>query len=303
LKILRPPFTRKKIVLTVSILLAAAIVLNVGYYLLFPDVAKLRKINPKKTSFMEYREQEWERQGKKKKIRYAWTPLSQISPYVIKAVLIAEDDKFWRHEGFDFEAMKKALEKDIKKGSFKAGGSTVTQQLAKNLYLTPSRNPVRKIKEAVLAWRIEHSLSKRRIIELYLNVAEWGEGIFGIGVAAHHYFGKPASALDAREAARLATVLPNPRRLNPTGTSSYVENRAERIYQIMVRRGIVIEDYEDVMSEPQEETEEETPEPSAADQKTEAPKKPETKDQKDTPQPTAPAEKPTTKTEDGKTGK
>ncbi len=244
----------KKIVLYVAAVVFAAILLNICYYLVFPDVSKLKKVNPRKTSFMEYREKEWQAQGKKRKIRYVWTPLSQVSPYVVKAVLIAEDDKFWRHEGFDFEAMKKALEKDIKKGRFKAGGSTISQQLAKNLYLTPSRNPVRKVKEAVLTWRIERNLTKRRIIELYLNVAEWGEGIFGIGAAARHYYGRPASALGPVEAARLAAVLPNPRRWSPTGTSSYVESRSQRIYQIMVRRGIVIEDYDEVMSTPQEET-------------------------------------------------
>jgi monofunctional biosynthetic peptidoglycan transglycosylase len=260
---MRSRFTFRKIAVAASVLLAAALVLNIGYYFLFPNISKLRKVNPKKTSFMEYREKEWQRQGKKKRrIKQSWVPLSQISPYVVKAVLIAEDDKFWKHEGFDFEAMKKALEKDIKKGSFRAGGSTISQQLAKNLYLTPTRNPVRKLKEAVLTWRIEHSLSKRRIIELYLNVAEWGEGIFGVGVAAHHYYGKPASALGPMEAAKLATVLPNPRRWNPTGSSRYVESRAERIYQIMVRRGIVIEDYEEVMSEPQGETEAEAPDTS-----------------------------------------
>ncbi len=244
----------KKIVLYVAAVVFAAILLNICYYLVFPDVSKLKKVNPRKTSFMEYREKEWQAQGKKRKIRYVWTPLSQVSPYVVKAVLIAEDDKFWRHEGFDFEAMKKALEKDIKKGRFKAGGSTISQQLAKNLYLAPSRNPVRKVKEAILTWRIERNLTKRRIIELYLNVAEWGEGIFGIGAAARHYYGRPASALGPVEAARLAAVLPNPRRWSPTGTSSYVESRSQRIYQIMVRRGIVIEDYDEVMSTPQEET-------------------------------------------------
>ncbi|HAK89281.1 MAG TPA: monofunctional biosynthetic peptidoglycan transglycosylase [Nitrospiraceae bacterium] len=174
----------------------------------------------------------------------------------MKAVLIAEDDKFYRHEGFDFEAIQKALEKDIKKKKFKFGGSTISQQLAKNLYLTPSKNPVRKIKEAVLTWRIESTLSKRRILELYLNVAEWGEGIFGIEAAARHYYGKSASALAPEEAARLASVLPNPRKYNPIGTSKYVENRSRIIYDIMVRRGIVIPEYEEIENIP--ETEQQT---------------------------------------------
>ena len=190
-------------------------------------------------------------QGKKKKIVQQWVPLSRVSTYVIKAVLIAEDDKFWSHEGFDYEAIQKAIEKDIKKRKFAVGGSTISQQLAKNLYLTPSKNPVRKIKEAILTWRIEKNLSKKRIIELYLNVAEWGDGLFGIEVASRSYFGKPSSALTAKEAARLASVLPNPRKYNPTGTSKFVENRSDRIYQIMVRRGVVIPEYEEVMSEPE----------------------------------------------------
>jgi len=223
--------------------------LNVGVYFAYPDVSKLKKQSPQKTAFMEYREKEWERQGKKRKIVRQWVPLSQISPYIVKAVLISEDDKFWSHEGFDFVAMQKAIEKDIKKKKFKFGGSTISQQLAKNLYLSPSKNPVRKIKEAILTWRIEKNLSKRRIIELYLNVAEWGDGLFGIETAAHYYYGKPASELTAREAAKLASVLPNPRRFDPTGESKFVENRSDRIYQIMIKRGIVIPEYEDFMDE------------------------------------------------------
>jgi monofunctional biosynthetic peptidoglycan transglycosylase len=239
----------KKLIFMTIIILVGALSLNIGYYFLFPDITALGKTNPKKTAFMEYREKEWQREGKKKKIQQRWVPLSQISPYVVKAVIIAEDDKFWKHEGFDFEAMQKALEKDIQKGKFKVGGSTISQQLAKNLYLSPSKNPIRKIKEAILTWRIEEHLSKKRIIELYLNVAEWGEGVFGIEMAARTHFGKSAAALNAQEASKLAAVLPNPRKFNPTGTSRYVTVRAERIYQIMVRRGIVIPEYDDVMKD------------------------------------------------------
>ena len=125
--------------------------------------------------------------------------MTRISPYVIKAVLIAEDDKFWSHEGFDFEAIQKAMEKDLKARRFKVGGSTISQQLAKNLYLTPSKNVLRKVKEAILTWRIERNLTKKRIIELYLNLVEWGEGIFGIEAAARHYFGKSAAALGPKK--------------------------------------------------------------------------------------------------------
>jgi monofunctional biosynthetic peptidoglycan transglycosylase len=232
----------KKIILVLIIFAFTVAAASIGYYFIFPDVSRLKKENPQKTSFMEYREKEWQQQGKNIKIKQIWTPLNRISPYLIKAVLIAEDDKFWRHEGFDFEAIQKAIERDIKERKLKFGGSTISQQLAKNLYLTPSKNPARKIKEAILTWRLEKNLSKKRILEVYLNVAEWGEGIFGIESASRHYFGKPASELTAEEASRLAAVLPNPRKYNPAAPSSYVQNRSRHIYNIMVKRGIVIED-------------------------------------------------------------
>jgi len=220
------------------------------YLLLIPDVSKLKKENPPKTSFMQYREREWKRTGKPYRIQQKWVPLSQISPYIIKAVLIAEDDKFWRHEGFDYVAIRKALEKDIRKKKFKLGGSTITQQLVKNLYLSPVKNPVRKMREAIITWRIERILSKKRILELYLNVVEWGDyGTFGIEAASRHYYGKPASALNAQEASQLAAVLPNPRKYRPLSSSRYVSNRAHLIYSIMVKRGIVVPGYNEVVEE------------------------------------------------------
>jgi monofunctional glycosyltransferase len=131
--------------------------------------------------------------------------------------------------------------------------------LAKNLYLNPSKNPWRKIREAIITWRIEHTLSKKRIIELYLNVVEWGEGIFGIEAAARNYFGKSAAALGPGEAARLAVVLPNPRKLSPTGISRYVAKRSEVIQRIMVKRGIIIPVYEEIKSDKTEEIKESEP--------------------------------------------
>jgi len=230
-------------------------------YFSFPDIESLKRHNPRKTAFMEYREREWKRQGKKYKVQQRWVPISQVSPYLIKAVLIAEDDKFWSHEGFDYEAMQKAIEKDIKAKKFKLGGSTISQQLAKNLYLSPSKNPVRKIKEAIVTWRMEKILSKKRILELYLNAAEWGDaGIFGIEAAARHYYGKSASSLTPEESARLASVLPNPRRYNPLSGSKYVVNRSNLIYSIMIKRGIVVPEYEEVWGN---ENKEENPPDSA----------------------------------------
>lgn len=217
-----------------------------------PDISRLKKHNPEKTSFMKYREKEAKEKGKRYRIRQQWIPLSKVSPYLIKAVLIAEDDKFWKHEGFDYEAIQKAIERDIKEKRFKLGGSTISQQLVKNLYLSPSKNPLRKIIEAIITWRLERELSKRRILELYLNVIEWGDGIFGIEAASRHYFGKPASELTPEEATRLAAVLPNPRRYNPSGEQRYVVNRSRLIYSIMVRRGIVVPEYGEIEEESSE---------------------------------------------------
>jgi len=244
---------------TLVSLFITALLAGLAYYFFFPNIAALRETNVKKTSFMDYREREWKRDKKKIKIRQVWVSLSQISPFLIKAVLIAEDDKFWKHEGFDFEAIEKAVEKDIKVKKFKFGASTISQQLVKNLYLSPSKNPLRKIKEAILTWRMERTLTKRRILELYLNLVEWGDGIFGIEAASMSYYGKPASALEPEEAARLASVLPNPRKYHPLGTSRYVANRSRIIYNVMVKRGIVIPQYEEVMTIPAEENKTEAP--------------------------------------------
>ena len=215
------------------------------YFLFVPDLSKLKKGNPQKTALMEYREKESKQKGKRFRINQIWVPLSNLSPYLVKAVLIAEDDKFWIHEGFDYEAIQKAIEKDIKAGKFKFGGSTISQQLARNLYLSPAKNPLRKIREAIITWRMERVLSKRRILELYLNVVEWGEGIFGVEATSRHYFGKPSSELAPQEAARLAAVLPNPRRYHPVGDQRYVVNRSNAIYNIMIQRGVVIPEFEE----------------------------------------------------------
>jgi monofunctional biosynthetic peptidoglycan transglycosylase len=239
----------KQVFLVVLFFFAIIFSVDVGRYLLYPDVTYLKNHNPGKTAFMEYREKTWQQKKLKKKIQKIWVPISEVSPYVMKAVIIAEDRKFWSHEGFDFEAIQKALEKDIKESKIQAGGSTISQQLAKNLYLSPDKDPIRKLKEAMLTWRIENQLSKRRILELYLNVVEWGDGVFGIEAAAQNHYGKRASQLTARQAARLASILPNPRRLKPNGESKYVDDQAERIYKIMVGQGIVIPEYDEIIRE------------------------------------------------------
>ena len=196
---------------------------------------------------MKYREKEWKKNGKKLRVHQLWVPFSKISPYVIKAVLIAEDDKFWSHEGFDYEAIQKAIEKDIKAKGFKAGGSTISQQLSRNLYLSPEKNPLRKIEEAIITWKMERVLSKRRILELYLNVVEWGEGIFGIESASRHYFGKSSADLTPQESARLAAILPSPQKYDPLGNQKYVLHRSNHIYGVMIQRGIVVPEFEEAV--------------------------------------------------------
>jgi monofunctional glycosyltransferase len=216
-----------------------------GYFLLIPDVSRLKNKNPSKTAFMEYREKEWALKNQSLRIQQRWVPLGRISPYLVKAVLIAEDDKFYLHEGFDYESIQRAVEKDLQAGKFKFGGSTISQQLARNLYLSPEKSILRKIAEAFITWRMEKNLSKKRILEIYLNVAEWGDGIFGAEAASLHYFRKSARDLTPREAARLAAVLPNPRKYNPAGEQKYVENRARRIQGIMTQRGSIPPEFEE----------------------------------------------------------
>ncbi|MEN3039629.1 MAG: monofunctional biosynthetic peptidoglycan transglycosylase [Candidatus Kryptonium sp.] len=229
-----------------KIFVFSAIFVVLVYLFLYPwfiPIDHLKRENPKLTAMMKFRIKQWEREGKNIRVRQVWVPLSKISPFLIKAVLIAEDDKFYKHSGFDLEAIQKAIEKNLQAGKIKYGGSTISQQTAKNLFLNPSRNPVRKIHEAILTYRIENSLSKKRILEIYLNIAEWGEGIFGIEMASRHYFGKHASQLSPWEAARLAAVLPNPIKYSPLSQSSFVERRSRLIYFIMKKRGIIKEDY------------------------------------------------------------
>jgi len=220
--------------------------LAVVFVLSLPQFSGLKTDPPRKTAFMEHREREWRKEGKTLRIQQFWVPLEKVSPYLTKAVIIAEDDKFWTHEGFDVEAIQKAIEKDLKARRFKFGGSTISQQLTRNLFLSPEKTLLRKLREAVITWRMERVLSKRRILELYVNVVEWGEGIFGIEAASRFYYGKPARDLNPEESARLAAVLPNPRKYRPTGNQPYVMNRTRVIYDIMAKRGIVIPEYEEV---------------------------------------------------------
>lgn len=237
----------KKTIKYILVILSIFLVFDIGRYIFYPNINDLKTTNPIPTAFMEYRMQEWKDKGLDKKITHKWVKLKNISPYLIKAVLISEDDKFWKHDGFDSEALESAFEKNLKDGKFGFGGSTVSQQLSKNLYLSPSKNPIRKIKEAIITYKIEKTLSKKRIIEIYLNVAEWGDGIFGIESASRHYFHKSAKNLTAMEAAKLASVLPNPIIYNPIGKQKFVVRKSNRLFKIMQKRGIVVPYFEEVI--------------------------------------------------------
>jgi len=202
-------------------------------YLSLPDVRGLRAANPETTAFMELRAREAAAAGKKPRKMQHWVSYDRISPYLKRAVLVSEDASFFSHEGIDFEEMQKSIETDLKKGKLARGGSTITQQLAKNLYLSPSKNPVRKVEEFLIARRLEAELSKRRILELYLNVIEWGDGIYGAEAAARTYFQTSAAALSPDESALLAASIINARRFSPARPSKFLLQRQQLIRQRM----------------------------------------------------------------------
>ncbi len=202
-------------------------------YLSLPDVRPLRTQNPGTTAFMELRAREAEEAGKQPRKLQQWVAYERISPSLKRAVIVAEDAAFFTHEGVDFDELEKSFQDSWAKGTRMRGGSTITQQLAKNLYLSPSRSPVRKIEELLIARRLEAELPKRRILELYLNVIEWGDGVWGAEAAARTYFQKPASALGADESALLAAAIINPRRYSPASPSKYLRRRQGLIRQRM----------------------------------------------------------------------
>lgn len=184
---------------------------------------------PRETAFMAQRLAELREKDPKATIKFQWVPYARISTHLKRAVIAAEDAKFLDHEGFDWEGIAKAREKNERKGRVVAGGSTITQQLAKNLFLSPSKSYVRKGQEAIIALMLEAFLPKQRILELYLNVIEWGNGVFGAEAAAKRYFGVSAAQLSAEQAARLAAMIPSPRRFERNPGSEYLDGRVATI--------------------------------------------------------------------------
>jgi monofunctional glycosyltransferase len=217
---------KRKILLGLILLL----VVWLGYEVItYPNVALLARENPKSTAWMEMREREAQNEGKKPRHFQIWKPLNSVSANLKNAVLIAEDAAFFQHEGLDYNEIREAIKINAEKMEFARGASTITQQLAKNLYLSPSKNPLRKIKELLLTFSLERHLTKKRIFEIYLNVIEWGNGIYGAEAAARTYYGKSCSELSDQEAAALAAVIINPRRYSPVQPNRRIRNRTAMI--------------------------------------------------------------------------
>ena len=193
------------------------------------------KFNPSSSAFMEDRLEVIQEKRPDAELKYLWVDYSKISNNLKRAVISSEDAKFLDHEGFDWEGIQKAYEKNIRKGKIVAGGSTISQQLAKNLFLSTKRTPWRKAEEAMITVMLENLLTKRRILEIYLNVIEWGNGVFGAEAAARHYYKTSAAKLSSGQAAKLAAMIPNPRFYDKHTNTRYLNRR---IATIQVRMGM-----------------------------------------------------------------
>jgi len=214
--------------------LGAAVLAAIAVQLWFlGHIVYWSKFNPTSTAFMERRLELLRVNDRGARLRRQWVAYERISAHLKRAVVAAEDARFVDHHGFDWEAIQKAMAKNERQGKVVAGASTITQQLAKNLFLSGERSWLRKAEEASITWMMERVMSKRRIFELYLNVAEWGEGVFGAEAAARYHFGISAAALGREQAAWLAAILPSPRRYEPGGITRYSVDRAATIFARM----------------------------------------------------------------------
>ena len=225
------------------------------------EVTALSKRNPGKTRLMLQREEEARAKGRRARTSQTGVSLAQVSRHLIHAVLASEDQKFFGHEGVDWKAIQESLEKNVDKGRFARGGSTITQQLAKNLYFGTRKTPVRKLRELVVTHWLEQDLQKARILALYLNVIEWGDGVFGCEAAAQHWYGKPAAELTEAEAAGLAAMIPNPRRINPGVSPARHERATRRVLWLMGQAGYIGRDVAPLGAEPPPEAPVEEDEP------------------------------------------
>lgn len=220
-----------------GLLLTAVLALAIWWSV--PDVAALRSENPTTTAFMTLRREQAASAHRPFVLRWQWRSIHHIARYLRVAVVLAEDYRFYEHAGADWAAMWHAARTDFAKGSLHAGGSTITQQLAKNLYLSPERSLWRKARELAMADRLEAELTKTRILELYLNVVEWGDGVFGAEAAAQFWFGRSARSLTPAQAARLAVALPNPKTRSPNRQFGSLNQKCARLVLSMHRLGVI----------------------------------------------------------------
>ncbi len=211
---------------TLGIVVLAALAVQLWF---FVQVLWWRSFELEQSAFMAARIERLREKDPRAKLAHQWVPYERISAQLKRAVVASEDAKFLDHEGFDWQAISKAIEKNERKGKVVSGASTISQQLAKNLFLSGERSWLRKGQEAAITWMLESALSKRRILELYLNYAEWGEGVFGAEAAARYHFGVSAASLSAPQAAYLAAILPSPRRYAAGRVTPYIAGRIETI--------------------------------------------------------------------------
>ena len=220
----------------IGIVFLSVVVVAVFYfYLSLPDVSDLKTKDPRTTALMLQRYREAKKADDKFRIRQHWIDFESIPKLLRETVRVTEDASFYQHGGIDFAELKEAIKRNWQKGEYVRGASTITQQLAKNLYLSTDKNIIRKIKEILIAWRLESALSKDRIFAIYLNVIEWGPGIFGVEAASQYYFGKTVSQLNLEEMVRLVAVIPQPLSVNPTENSDWLKWKARWILDALRR--------------------------------------------------------------------
>lgn len=264
-----PPPIVKRLLVALGILAAAV----AGFVLLVlsglprrEEVRDLARRNPVRTSVMRQREEEAREAKRAPRHSQTWVPLSRISRHLIHAVVAAEDVNFFGHAGIDWDAVKQSVEADVRKGRFARGGSTITQQLAKNLFYTTRKSVTRKLREMIVARWLEEDLTKKRILELYLNVIEWGDGVYGCEAAAQRYYGRSAATLDELEAAGLAAMIPSPRRINPLAGPARFARAQKRVLWLMARVGYVERSVAGLGAEPPPAEEEEEESGAAAEE-------------------------------------
>ena len=236
-----PPARRwpRRVAGAAELVAIAAAIAALGLRCSVPDTAQLAAENPGSTAFIDLRRSEAEAAGRPFQLRWQWRPLAQISRYLRAAVIYAEDYNFYRHDGVDWRALEHAVSADWNRGAMSIGGSTIIQQLAKNLYLSPRRSLLRKAREFLIAFALEDHLSKQRILELYLNIVEWGDGVFGAEAAARAWFHHPAAALSPAEAVQLAIALPNPITRAPGVRDPELTRKAVRLIRCLRMQGLI----------------------------------------------------------------